>query len=102
MQRRLGVLTMAVVLVLTGLAAGPPASAATRPLPSYLSLPAGSVAIAPAFVEPVPAAARADSLRYRSLSAECKRVPISERNSCVDEASLGYARPEPIGSTSLG
>jgi L,D-peptidoglycan transpeptidase YkuD (ErfK/YbiS/YcfS/YnhG family) len=40
MQRRLGVLTMAVVLVLAGLAAGPTASAATRPLPSYLSLPA--------------------------------------------------------------
>ena len=69
---------------------------------AYLSLPAGSVAIAPAFVEPVPAAAHAESLRYRSLSAECKRVPISERNSCVDEASLGYARPEPIGTTSLG
>ncbi len=40
MQRRLGVLTMAVVLVLAGLAAVPTASAATRPLPSYLSLPA--------------------------------------------------------------
>ena len=40
MQRRLGVLLTAVVLVLSGLSAPPAASAATRPLPSYLSLPA--------------------------------------------------------------
>ena len=39
MRTRLGVLLTAVVLVLSGLTTTPPAGAATRPLPSYLSLP---------------------------------------------------------------
>jgi L,D-peptidoglycan transpeptidase YkuD (ErfK/YbiS/YcfS/YnhG family) len=41
MQRRVGVLLSAVALVLSGLTAVAPAGAATRPLPSYLSLPSG-------------------------------------------------------------
>jgi L,D-peptidoglycan transpeptidase YkuD (ErfK/YbiS/YcfS/YnhG family) len=41
MRRRLGVLLSTVALVLSGLAALAPASAAARPLPSYLSLSSG-------------------------------------------------------------
>ncbi|HET9669509.1 MAG TPA: hypothetical protein VFQ93_07870 [Casimicrobiaceae bacterium] len=64
----------------------------------YAALPAGSVAIAPGFAEPRPAVASAELARDGALSAQCKRAPVSERGSCADEASLGFARPARVSS----
>ena len=60
----------------------------------YASLPARSAAIAPGFVEPQATAANAELAHVRALVAQCRRAPASERGSCADEASLGFARPE--------
>jgi len=57
----------------------------------------GSGAIAPEFVEPQRTSFDTEMNCYRSLIALCKRAPSSERNACADEASLGRARPEPVG-----
>ncbi|HET9749986.1 MAG TPA: hypothetical protein VFS06_11855 [Casimicrobiaceae bacterium] len=64
----------------------------------YAALPAGSVAIAPGFVELASTAVSAELARDRALGAQCKRAPASERGSCADEASLGFARPEHVSS----
>jgi hypothetical protein len=64
----------------------------------YAALPAGSVAVAPGFLEAQPAIASAERARDRALIAQCKRAPVSERGSCADEASLGFARPEHVSS----
>jgi hypothetical protein len=64
----------------------------------YAALPAGSVATAPGLAEPRPAVASAELARDGALSAQCKRAPASERGTCADEASLGFARPEHVNS----
>jgi hypothetical protein len=61
---------------------------------AYVALPAGAVAVAPALAEPTRTAANDEMSRYGKLSAACKQAPTSERGSCADEASLGFARPE--------
>jgi hypothetical protein len=61
------------------------AVAASRPA---TALPASSV-----FVEAGQGAINAGANRYKSLASACHHAPSSEHNSCVDEASLGLARP---------
>lgn len=46
-----------------------------------------------AYVIPDRTAFNKETSRYKTLASECHRAPVSERNSCLDEASLGLARP---------
>jgi hypothetical protein len=59
----------------------------------YASVPVAVLVIEPAFVEPDRALANTEMNRYRSLSSSCSRAPGSERDACMDAASLRLARP---------
>ncbi len=65
---------------------------------AYMAASVSEPAAWSGYVIPDRTALKAEMTRYKRLSSACHRAPISEKGSCLDEASLGRARPAQLQS----